>query len=184
MSKSAVFERPLSFSRARVRSLQPTHSCPIPHFIFLSVFLIFLKKGQRLVIADFGLAKKAETRLDNTRSTLSTGGSGHSQGGMVSQGAKSMYATQVGTLMYMAPELIEKRKFCRGSDMWAFGVILWELLTGCLPYSYELENDGIAIAYRVGYTGYKLKVDDDWSVIYIHSPASSPHCARENTVDG
>ena len=48
--------------------------------------------------------------------------------------------------------------------MWAFGVILWEMLTGWLPYSYELENDGIAIEYRVGYTGYKLKVDDDWQV--------------------
>jgi serine/threonine protein kinase len=49
--------------------------------------------------------------------------------------------------MYMAPELIHHRKFSRGSDVWAFGVILWEMLTGCSPYSYIRDADGIAIAY-------------------------------------
>eukprot|EP00039_Didymoeca_costata_P004211 m.71976 g.71976 ORF g.71976 m.71976 type:complete len:634 (-) comp12293_c1_seq1:2060-3961(-) len=105
-------------------------------------------KGQRLVIADFGLAKQAEVRLDQTIESVN-----------------SMSATQAGTYLYMAPELIERRKFSKGSDVWAFGVIVWQLLTGCQPYCYAKAKEPIApiaLAFKVGYNGERLRVDESW----------------------
>ena len=36
---------------------------------------------------------------------------------------------------YMSPEAIERRRFSEKSDVWAFGVLLWEIATLCMfPY--------------------------------------------------
>ncbi len=35
-----------------------------------------------------------------------------------------------GKLAYMSPEYLERKPYDRRSDVWALGVVLWELLTG------------------------------------------------------
>jgi len=42
--------------------------------------------------------------------------------------------TQVGTPMWMAPEIIMGRKYSSSADVYAFGIILWEVLTRLEPY--------------------------------------------------
>jgi len=42
--------------------------------------------------------------------------------------------TQVGTPMWMAPEIIMGRKYTERADVYAFGIILWEILTRMEPY--------------------------------------------------
>lgn len=42
--------------------------------------------------------------------------------------------TQVGTPMWMAPEIIMGRKYTEKADVYAFGIILWEILTRLEPY--------------------------------------------------
>jgi serine/threonine protein kinase len=52
----------------------------------------------------------------------------------------------VGTVAWMAPEAIRARVFSKGSDVWSYGVVAWELLTAKVPY------DGVevmAVAYGV-----------------------------------
>ncbi|KAG4101252.1 hypothetical protein H8356DRAFT_933117 [Neocallimastix lanati (nom. inval.)] len=46
----------------------------------------------------------------------------------------------VGTLHYMAPEILKKKKYGKAVDIWAVGVIAYRLLTGYFPYITEGEN--------------------------------------------
>ncbi|RXH73364.1 hypothetical protein DVH24_013048 [Malus domestica] len=41
---------------------------------------------------------------------------------------------ETGTYRWMAPEVIEHRPYNHKADVFSFGVVLWELLTGKLPY--------------------------------------------------
>ncbi|XP_077985049.1 tyrosine-protein kinase receptor Tie-1-like [Glandiceps talaboti] len=50
----------------------------------------------------------------------------------------------------MAPESVLKKEFSTKSDVWSFGVVLWEVVTlGATPY------EGISVADRVS-SGYAL----------------------------
>ncbi|KAH9529739.1 hypothetical protein DERF_003606 [Dermatophagoides farinae] len=55
--------------------------------------------------------------------------------------------TPCGTYAWMAPESIAHSKFSKASDVWSFGVVLWELLTAEIPYR---NIAGAAIAFGIG----------------------------------
>ncbi|XP_008811875.1 serine/threonine-protein kinase STY46-like isoform X3 [Phoenix dactylifera] len=43
---------------------------------------------------------------------------------------------ETGTYRWMAPEVIEHKPYDHKADVFSFGILLWELLTGKLPYEY------------------------------------------------
>ena len=43
--------------------------------------------------------------------------------------------TCIGTPVYMAPEVLSKNKYSEKADVFSFGVVLYEIFTGKLPYS-------------------------------------------------
>ena len=39
-----------------------------------------------------------------------------------------------GTYRWMAPEMIKRKSYGRKVDVYSFGLILWEMVTGTIPY--------------------------------------------------
>uniref|UniRef100_A0ACB8G939 Uncharacterized protein n=1 Tax=Sphaerodactylus townsendi TaxID=933632 RepID=A0ACB8G939_9SAUR len=66
--------------------------------------------------------------------------------GLAREWHKTTKMSTAGTYAWMAPEVIKSSTFSRGSDIWSYGVLLWELLTGEVPYR---GIDGLAVAYGV-----------------------------------
>ncbi|OQR67344.1 mitogen-activated protein kinase kinase kinase 9-like [Tropilaelaps mercedesae] len=89
------------------------------------------KEAVQLKISDFGLA-----RANVDRSTVFSVG---------------------GTFSWMAPENIRNNKYSQRSDVWSFGVLIWELLTGQIPYK---GVDPVAIAYGIGSEKLKLPIPE------------------------
>ncbi|CAN8317747.1 unnamed protein product [Cochlearia groenlandica] len=77
-------------------------------------------------LADFGLAEYKENlrevSLHNWKSSGKPTGGFHKK-------------NMVGTLIYMAPELLRKEMYTEKSDIYSFGILINELLTGVVPYT-------------------------------------------------
>ncbi len=104
-----------SYSLQIVRGLKAAHEKGITHRDIKPANIIVSKTGE-IKILDFGLAKIADTeRLTKDGST-------------------------VGTAAYMSPEQIQGEESDRRSDIWSFGVVLYEMVTGKLPFGGVYEH--------------------------------------------
>ncbi|GLJ40447.1 hypothetical protein SUGI_0833400 [Cryptomeria japonica] len=52
------------------------------------------------------------------------------------QSQSGVMTAETGTYRWMAPEVIEHKPYDRKVDVFSFAIVLWELLTGKLPYDY------------------------------------------------
>ena len=69
----------------------------------------------------------------------------------------------LGTAAYMAPEQAKGREADKRSDIWAFGCVLYEMLTGKGPFAGDDVSDTLANV---------LKREPDWSALPATVPAS------------
>ncbi|XP_061544631.1 mitogen-activated protein kinase kinase kinase 12-like isoform X3 [Phycodurus eques] len=70
---------------------------------------------------------------------------------------KSTKMSFAGTVAWMAPEVIRNEPVSEKVDIWSFGVVLWEMLTGEVPYK---DVDSSAIIWGVGNNSLQLPVPD------------------------
>uniref|UniRef100_A0A674BXB3 mitogen-activated protein kinase kinase kinase n=1 Tax=Salmo trutta TaxID=8032 RepID=A0A674BXB3_SALTR len=70
---------------------------------------------------------------------------------------KSTKMSFAGTVAWMAPEVIRNEPVSEKVDIWSFGVVLWEMLTGEVPYK---DVDSSAIIWGVGNNSLNLPVPE------------------------
>ncbi len=99
---------------------------------------IMLRKDGYVKVLDFGLAKLNESRSNapdiNEASTIAHF---HTEPG-----------TQMGTVRYMSPEHLRERPVDERADIWSFGVVLHEMVTGVTPFEARSRAEIIALILK------------------------------------
>ena len=105
--------------KGMVAALAAAHRVGVIHRDFKSdnVMLESSDGAQRVVVMDFGLARATATEMSSAQITNPS-----ASGGLV------------GTVAYMAPEQVEGRALTPATDIYALGVVMFELVTGRLPF--------------------------------------------------
>jgi eukaryotic-like serine/threonine-protein kinase len=97
---------------------------------------LFVTKDRHVKILDFGLARRVDVFSSDGETTNPTVSS-HTQPGTV-----------IGTLGYMSPEQVRGFPVDHRSDIFSFGAILYELLTGTKAFKKETGSDTMAAILR------------------------------------
>lgn len=139
--REKITKRPLSVDQAVDIALQvadgleAAHQRGIIHRDIKSANIMVTEKGQAKIM-DFGLAKVAD------------------------ESALTRDAKTMGTVAYMSPEQARGEATDHRTDIWSLGVVLYEMLTGELPFRGERETSIMySIVHEEPKSLQKLKLD-------------------------
>jgi eukaryotic-like serine/threonine-protein kinase len=116
------------------RGLSAAHSKGVVHRD-LKPENVFVTRDGHVKILDFGLAKRVDEAP--AEQTSAPTGSGHTEPGTV-----------MGTMGYMSPEQLRGLQVDHRSDIFSFGAILYELLSGRKAFKRDTASDTIAAVLK------------------------------------
>ncbi|UZO13398.1 uncharacterized protein OCT59_004897 [Rhizophagus irregularis] len=70
-----------------------------------------------------------------------------------------------GVIPYIAPEIFKGSKFSKEADIYSFGMVMWELTTGCKPFA-DVKHD-IHLVYKI-LDGERPKITEDTPEFYAN----------------
>jgi serine/threonine protein kinase len=147
-----TLEEALPIARQIAEALEAAHERGIIHRDLKPANIKITPEGEVKVL-DFGLAKAVDSEdsaADISNSPTLTAAA--TQAGMI-----------LGTAAYMSPEQARGKKVDKRADIWAFGGVLYEMLTGRRAFEGETTSDTLAAV---------LKTEPNWDALPTAIPAN------------
>jgi serine/threonine-protein kinase len=156
-------EESLHIARQIAEALEYAHEHGVVHRDLKPANVKITGEGTAKVL-DFGLAKALGPSLSSSPSPSGRGwpeGPGEGQNSPTISAAATREGIILGTAAYMSPEQAKGRPVDRRADIWAFGCLLYEMLTGEKAFNGETVSDVLASV---------IMKEPDWARLPSNSP--------------
>jgi eukaryotic-like serine/threonine-protein kinase len=140
----------LPIARQIADALDAAHEQGVVHR-YLKPANIKVRSDGTVKVLDFGLAKALEP--------VGSGSGQVSQSPTITSPAMTRAGMVLGTAAYMSPEQARGRAADKRSDVWAFGCVLYEMLTGARVFDADGMSDTIAAVLRAEPNWTRLRPD-------------------------